>query len=229
MNITEKLRGKTVAFIISLVAVISATVIIIACAVSCRASSITFKSTYFFVCYAMRDNAVSASSISSAVSEYGGAGYILEYDDTFYVTVACYYTENDAEKICDNLKKRNLNCSVLKIEKETYALQSDTANKCAELYRGNLNTLNSLSTLAYECANALDTGEYNQSKATAVVSSIKSGLNGLLSANTDNCFTQNLRRLCAECNDVSGGYIYSKDMRRLQIAIADAVINAELY
>lgn len=229
MNIGEKFRGKAVAFIVSLAAIIAATVIIIACAISCGGGNLKFKSTYYFVCYAMRDNSVSASSISSAVSEYGGAGYILEYDDKYYVTVACYYTESDAEKICDNLKKKNLNCSVLKIEKEDYALRSGDKNGCAELYRGNLNTLNSLSSLAYECANALDTGEYNQNKAASVVSGIKSGLKGLLSANPDNCFTENLRMLCAVCDDVSGGYIYSKDMRRLQIAIADVVINAELY
>lgn len=228
MNIGEKLRSKAVALIISVAATVAATVIIIACAISCGSTSVKFKTTHYFVCYAIRDNAVSASSISSLVSEYGGAGYILEYQENFYVTVACYYSQSDAEKICDNLKKRNLNCSVLKIEKETYSLSSGAAG-CAELYCGNLNTLNSLAVLAYECANALDTGEYNQSKAAAVVSSIKSGLNGLLAANSDNCFTAHLRRLIAECNDVNGGYIYSKDMRKLQIAVADVIINAELY
>ena len=91
-----------------------------------------------------------------------------------------------------------------------------------------MNTLNSLSFLAYECANGLDTGEYNQSKAKGVIDAVKSGLNGLLNANTDNCFTKDLKALIAECDDKKSGYVYSKDMRYLQIAIADAIINTAL-
>ena len=93
---------------------------------------------------------------------------------------------------------------------------------------GNLNTLDALSALAYDCANGLDTGEFTQSKAKEVVSAIKSGLNGLLAANPSNCFTEKLMRLCAECDDKQKGFLYSKDMRYLQIALTDTVINTVL-
>ncbi|MDE6868405.1 MAG: hypothetical protein K2J83_04605, partial [Clostridia bacterium] len=166
--------------------------------------------------------------LSSAVSSYGGAGYILDYDGNYYVTVSCYYDEKDANTVCDSLKRRDLDCTVLSVTTKSYPVQSYSAKRNAKLYQGNLNTLNSLSILAYECANGLDTGEYNQSKAKDVLSAIKNGLIGLKNANTDNCFTNVLENLIDECDDLDGGYLFSKDLRYLQIAIADKIINAEL-
>lgn len=224
------LRGQKISpFFISVVAVITISVAIILVAVSCAGSKITFKTTFYFVCYSVEDNAVSASSVSSAVSNYGGAGYILEYDGEFYVTVSCYYAENDAKTVCESLKRRDLQCEVLEVSTDEYALKSASARQNAQLYLGNLNTLQSLSALAYECANALDTGVYGQSNAKSVISDIGNALEGLLTANEENCFSTELRRLIAECRNAGGGYVYSKDMRKLQIAIADVIINAKLY
>lgn len=222
-------NNKISPFFISVVSVAVITVLVCIFAASCQGAKLKFKTCFYFVCYAMEDNSISAGSISSAVSAYGGAGYIMEHGGKYYVTVSCYYEEKDAENVCRELKDRNLFCSVLKIETEEYRLKTSNAKKHTELYRGNLNTLNSLSRLAYDCANALDTGEYNQSKAKAVIADIKSGLNSLLSANENNCFTAELRRLIAECGDAAGGIVYSKDLRKLQIAIADTIINTELF
>ena len=215
-------------FVISVAAAVIVTVIVCVSAFSCGGGKITFEACYYFVCYAMEDNSVSASSISSAVSNYGGAGYILEYKGTYYVTVACYYEEKDAESVCKEVNGRNMNCSVLKIETCDYSLKSSNARKCADLYKGNLNTLHSLSRMAYECANNLDTAQFDQGKAKTVLANIKNGLEGLLSANSGNCFTDELRRLIAVCDDAASGFIYSKDLRKLQIAITDTVINVQL-
>lgn len=215
-------------FVISVAAAVVVTVIVCVSAFSCGGSKITFKTCYYFVCYAMEDNSISASSISSAVSNYGGAGYILEHKGAYYVTVACYYEEKDAESVCREINGRNMNCSVLKIETNTYALKTSNARKRADLYKGNLNTLHSLSRMAYDCANALDTALYDQVRAKTIISDIKGGLDGLLKANASNCFTDELRRLIAVCEDASSGFVYSKDLRKLQIAIADTIINIQL-
>lgn len=221
-------RKRISPFVLSVSAVICATVIICAAAFCCCTNRIYFETEFFFVCYRAEDNAVSASSVSEAVSSYGGAGYILEYGDVFYVTISCYYTKPDADGVCETLKKRNFNCEVLKVSTGDYTVNS-RSKKNNKLYLGNLNTLVSLSSVAYECANRLDTGEYLQAQAISVVEEIKTALGGLLSANKDNCFTTPLRRLIAECTESGDGFIYSKNMRKLQIAIADAVINADLY
>lgn len=223
-----KVAGKKTPFVLSVATVLAVTAVILAVCLSCSANKLTFKTTFYFICYRTEDNAVSASSISGAVSSYGGAGYILEYGDDFYVTVACYYDDNDATAVCESLKRRDLDCEVVKIETEEYKV-ANASNANNALYLGNLNTLQSLSTLAYGCANALDTGEYGQTQAKSVIADIQNALKGLLNANPDNCFSAQIRRLIAECADAGEGYVYSKDLRRLQIAIADSIINAKLY
>lgn len=216
-------------FSISVAAVVAATVGIIICALYWGSAKIVFETNYYFVCYAVRDNALSADAISDTVSSYGGAGYVLEYGGEYYVTVACYYTKNDAERVRQSLLRRGLNCSLLAVETDEYLLKSSNVRGREQLFKGNLNTLHSLSRLCYDCANGLDTGEYSQSAAKAVLDDVQSALNGLKLANKDNCFSKEIRRLIAECEAVGNGFIYSKDMRKLQIAIADTVINIDLY
>lgn len=214
-------------FVVSVVAAVSATVIICICAVSCGGRRLDFSACYYFVYYTVRDNAVSAGSVSVAVTDYGGAGYVLEYDNEFYVTVSAYYNENEADSVCKSLKKRNLDCKVLEVCKDDYKIAG--LGKNAALYKGNLNTLHSLSQMAYECANALDTGKYGQSAVKSVVADIKTGLDSLISANSDNCFFEELKRLSVICNDLYGGTVYSKNLRALQIAVCDTIINIKLY
>ena len=220
---------KSNAFVVAVAAIIAVTVIICVCAASCGGKKLDFCTTYYYVCYRIADNSVSASSLSGTVESYGGAGYILHYNGNYYVTVSCYYTKNDADTVCSGLKKRELNCSVLEAETPDFAVKGANSSKNVQLYKGNLDTLNSLSLLAYECANKLDTGEYTQSKAKDVTTAIKNSLNGLLKSNSGNCFTTVLRLLIADCEDKQTGFLYSRDMRYLQIALTSAVINAELY
>ena len=214
--------------ILSLAAVLIATVLICFCAVTCSGGKLKFEKTYYFVYYRTSDNAISASSLSEAASNYGGAGYILAYKDSFFVTFACYYKKEEAEKVCSNLKGRDLDCSVLTIETKEYKLQNKNAKNNQKLYSGNLTTLDSLSSLAYECANGLDTGEYSQSKAKQILSSISDTLNGLLKSNANNCFTESIKSLLNDCERVGGGYLLSKNMRYIQIALTDKIIHAEL-
>lgn len=222
------MKRKISPFYAAVAAVLAVTVTVIIFAAACAGSEINFKTTFYFVCYSVSDNAVSAGSFSEAVSSYGGAGYVLEYGEEFYVTVACYYKETDAEAVCRSLRSRQLDCNVLKVITESYRLNAlGGANR--RLYKGNLNTLFTLSSLAYECANGLDTGEYSQSEAKGVISDMESGLKGLLTANPDNCFSPHIKRLLAECAEAKSGIIYSKNLRKIQIAAADVIINVRLY
>lgn len=216
-------------FIISVVTAIIVTASIILGAICFSGISIQFEAEYYFICYAVRDNALSADAISNTVSSYGGAGYILEYGGNYYITVACYYSENEANRVKQNLLKRGLNCSVMNVETNNYSIKSLGAHGKEQLYLGNLNTLHALSELCYLCANGLDTGDYSQNSAKGVLADVVSGLNGLKSANTENCFYIEIKRLIAECDAIDSGYLYSKDMRKLQIAITDTIINIELY
>ena len=208
--------------------VLLTTVIICLGTATCSGGKLKFKKTYYFVYYRMSDNELSASSLSQTVSNYGGAGYVLNYRDKYYVTFACYDKQDEAEAVCSNLKKRDLECDVLKIEIKEYKLQNRNAKKNQNLYLGNLNTLTSLSSLAYECANGLDTGEYSQDGAKQVLATISDTLRGLLKNNENNCFTLSIKDLIENCENLQGGYLLSKNMRYIQIAIADKILHAEL-
>lgn len=224
-----KLRGEKISpFFLSIFLVLAVTLTVCIFALSCSEQSLDYSATFYLVCCYVKDNVLSADNLSGTVSDYGGAGYVLEYEDSYYVTVACYYSENDANTVCASLKRRELDCTVLCAERDDFSLPR-TSKKNAALYTGNLNTLQSLSILAYECANGLDTGTLSQSSAKGVISDIESGIVGLKYANPDNCFTGELYRLSAECSEAADGYLYSKNMRRLQIAIVDCILNVVLY
>ena len=209
-------------------AVILTTVIICLCAATCSGGKLKFEKTFYFAYYRTSDNAISASSLSEAVENYGGAGYVFYRDGNYFVTYSCYFKEADAKTVISNLKKRDLDCALLKVEIKEYKLQNRNAKKNKELYLGNLNTLSSLSTLAYECANGLDTGEYSQSKAKSILSSITDKLKVLLKKNENNCFTENIKDLLDDCKRSNSGYLRSRDMRYVQIAIIDKILKAEL-
>lgn len=221
-------KGLNLQMILVLGAVILTTVIICFSAMSCSGGKLKFEKTFYFVYYRMSDNAVSASSLSDAVSSYGGAGYTFNHNKNYYVTFSCYYRDEEAQAVCSNLKKRDLECSVLKVEIKEYKLQNRNAKNNQKLYLGNLETMYSLSTLAYECANGLDTGDYSQAKAKLILSSIADTLNGLLKANENNCFTLNIKSLIDECERAGSGYLLSKNMRYVQIALTDKILHAEL-
>ena len=209
-------------------AIILTTVIICLSAVTCSGGKLKFEKTYYFVYYRMSDNALSASSLSGAASSYGGAGYVLCHNDKYYVTFSCYSRENEAKTVCSNLKKRDLECAVLEVGITGYKLQNSNSKSNQSLYLGNLNTLDSLSALAYECANGLDTGEYSQEQAKQILTTICDTLKGLLRTNENNCFTQSIQSLVEECEKANGGYLLSKNMRYIQIAIADKILHVEL-
>lgn len=202
-----------VAFVITLAAV----------AINCQ--TLTFNTEYFFVYYSEQDDAQSASSISSAVESYGGAGYIVEVDGKYYITVACYYTLTDAQTVCANLKERGLDCSTLSAKKSGYALTTARARQNAQKYLNNFAVLDKLSKTLYGAANSLDSGAAGQEEAKAVLEFARTTLNGLALENADNCFLPEINYLSAECKDCAYGYIKSSSLRALQIAVIDCIMN----
>jgi hypothetical protein len=162
------------------------------------------------------------------VQNLGGAGYIVKCGDKYYITIACYYDEEDAQSVCENLKGKLYSCDVLEVEVKNLSVSGNAKNN-ANKYSGNLTTLHSLSKICYLAANGIDSGEYDQTKAKGALDGVMRSLNGLLADNVSNPFTSELARLIAECEDVYyGGYVYSRDVRKVQVAITDCIANINL-
>ncbi len=197
-------------------------------------SSLDFSAVFYYVCYKSPTDSMSAASVSGVVHSYGGAGYIVENEGEYFVTIACYYEEKDALEVEKNLKSKGLSCNVVEVKREKISLPPSARAK-AESFKGTLNTLVSLSRMCYELANGMDGGGGftgrggNQDEAKSVLAEVETGLNGLLRGNADNCFSAELDALIAECEDVSSGYVFSYDVRRLQVAICDSIIHVRLY
>lgn len=183
---------------------------------------------FYYVCYDCPTDAVSASSISSLVESYGGAGYIICEDGEYYVTVACYYDEKDAQSVASTLAKKQLDCKVISAERESFTLSS-ARRRYAKRHLSVLNLLLQTSYILYDLANAVDSLECDQLQAKAVLGDVQTTLEGLERDNRSGCFAEATAALVAECEDVNYGYILSRDVRRLQIAVCDAIINTEIY
>lgn len=218
----RKLR-KYAGFAAGIAGVVLASVLICYCAFSYGKKTIDFGAEYYFICYKITDNSSSAASLSDTVSSYGGAGYILNYENRYYITVSCYYSEEDAKKVQGGLQFKDLNCTILKTERKNIRARGN-----ASLYLGNLKTLHSLSEIAYVCANKLDTGEIGQEEVKKIFADFKSGLNGLISLNQENPFTEKLLNALAICEDRERGFIKSADMRYVQIALIDIILSVEI-
>lgn len=191
-------------------------------------STIDFETTFYYVCYNSPSDVHSASSVSTLVKSYGGAGYVVKNGNDYYVTVSCYYKESDALSVCKTLKNKGMECFVQETKVKKKSLKG-SAKSQKKKYLGNLNTLLSLSVVCYDLANSLDNFTCNQSGAKAILSEVKNGLDALCRQNAANCFSSELSALQKEREDASEGYVFSCDVRRLQIAMCDCIVNVKLY
>lgn len=205
-----------------------ATAVCIACIKLFGGTSIDFYAEFYYVCYDSPPDDTSMVSISDLVQSYGGAGYIATANGKSNVTVSCYYSQDDANSVCQQLNKKGLSCNVVKAQTPERKLYG-SARTNLSIYQGNLNTLYSISQTCYSLANSVDNLQVGQNGAKSILKEIIITLNGLLNANQQNCFADELDYLITECEDISYGYVFSYGIRRLQIAVCDCIVNANIY
>ena len=111
-------------------ALAAAALIIIASAVAAAPSCVSravFSVRYHFVCYKSADDAHTAASVSSVVQSHGGAGYIVKTGDDYRVAAGCYYSAEDARKVCSALSDSGLACDAVEAGVDGYDLPRDLA------------------------------------------------------------------------------------------------------
>lgn len=193
---------------------------------ACGGERLPFCAKFCFVCYKTQDDAFSASSISSAVQSFGGAGYVISYGGKYYITFACYYGEEQAQSVCAALRDSGLDCEVLKVEVDGYDISEKNSGLARE-YCGYLSTLCQLADVLYNTANALDSGAVGQEAAKGIISDAKLSLQGLYKNPALSSFAEEMEYILSEFSEVCAGYVYARDVRALQIALCDSVINAD--
>lgn len=223
-----KVRGrlfKIFATLLPFAAVISA--LGVAFAELFGGEAVACDTTFYYVYYATPQTDSSSAAISDLVHSYGGAGYVATVDNKCFVVVSCYYVKDDADNVVGQLNERGVSCAVCSVKVPERTLYA-SARRNAKKYEGNLKTLISASKACYDLANALDGLSVGQEEAKSILSEIKSVINGLSCANAGNCFEKELNYLLAECDDVAYGYVFSYNVRRLQVAVCDTVVNVNI-
>ena len=197
-------------------------------AVSCTDESISYSTTFYFVYCYEADGEDEAESLAGAVRAYGGAGYSLSYGGKYYIAASCYYSETAALSVCESLNRRGLSCGVLTAERESYSLTTTSAVSNSQSLKGAIDSLYGFGKVLYECAAALDTGG-SQSDAKSVIRSVRSVISALLRTDSCACFSPYLNYIYSLCDDlVYGSYVYSRDVRYVQIAAADCLLKVTL-
>ena len=217
-------RFRMAALLLLLVLLLSFTV----AAVSCSGESLSYTVTFYFVYCYEAGGEDEADSLADAVRSFGGAGYSLSYGGKYYIAASCYYSEISALSVCESLNRRGLSCGLLTAERESYSLTTSFARTNSQSLKGAINSLYGFGKVLYECAAALDTGG-SQSDAKSAVKDAQSVISALLRSDSLACFSPYLNYIYALCDDiVYGGYVYSRDVRYVQIASADCLLKVTL-
>ena len=197
-------------------------------AVSCSGESLSYTVTFYFVyCYEVGGD-YEADLLADAVQAFGGAGYSLSYGGKYYIAASCYYSETSALSVCESLNRRGLSCGILTAKRESYSLTTSSARANFQSLKGAIDSLYGFGKVLYECAAALDTGG-SQSEAKSAVKDAQSVISALLRSDSLTCFSPYLNYIYALCDDiVYGGYVYSRDVRYVQIASADCLLKVTL-
>lgn len=218
----KKIHLRAVAIVACAAAIIVAAAII--AAIPFCGSTIEFSARYFFVCYKSADDAHYVDSISSIVQSYGGAGYIAKIGSEYYITVACYYEQEDAQGVQESLSQSGLNCRVIETYAGGYEIPAALRTEKNNIM-GALTALDQLGNIFYQMANGLDGGGLSQSAASSVIDDAYVMLGGLQSYSFGQNFADEIAYLRTLVGDVGGGNIYARDMRALQIAVCDCLLN----
>lgn len=217
---TQKTKLKAaLLFVAAAIIVMSA---VIAALPSCN-DKLEFSARYFFVCYENPDDALSASTISSTVQSFGGAGYIVKIGEGYRVVVACYYSKEDAEKVIGNLSEEGRPVTLVEAYiggyDFPYALKGEM-NGIA----GALAKLNELGAIYYSLANALDGGTLSPQAAEGVLAENLSVLRELKATMSSNALGEEIAYLVALAEEVSAP-VAGREARALQVAVCDAILN----
>lgn len=208
-------------------ALAAAALIIIASAVAAAPSCVSraaFSVRYHFVCYKSADDAHTAASVSSVVQSHGGAGYIVKTGDDYRVAAGCYYSAEDARKVCSALSDSGLACDAVEAGVDGYDLPRDLAPH-ADAVLGAIRTLDQLGRIFYGAANGLDGGTMTADAALSLIADARSAAAAVAAGQRENALGEEAAYLVALMDDIGSARVTAREVRALQVAVCDAVLN----
>ena len=178
-------------------------------------ADVTLDLKYYFLVRDCDDS--TSAAVVGEVYSAGGAGYL----DGESVILACYDAKADARRVCSLMEQKGETVHVTERELKSLTLRGDRA-RYGEKVKENAETAKSVARLLYDTANGLETGTLSQSLAKANVKGAADALNGLIARNGDKIFeawNRTLYAVAADLRDVTGGLLFAKDVRYVQISL----------
>lgn len=188
---------------------------------------ISFGKDYYFLVKDCEETTVTA--VTGDIYSAGGAGYLLEGDNA--VAVACYFKESSAESVRKNLEEKGTETRLVVKSPAELTLRGGRAAYKKQI-ESNLETVDSFAHILYETANGLERSELSQKEAKAALGGVVSSLKGLIASNGEDIFSLwnvALKEAERKGSELSGGLLFSKDLRYLQTMLCDKTVNMTNY
>lgn len=190
---------------------------------------VSLERQYYFLVRDCEDT--TAAAVAGQSYNAGGAGYVLETSGKSCVALACYFSEQDAERVLGAMREKEVSCYILALGTKEFSLSGgDAAQK--ERIEGNVETVETCARILYETANGLERTSLSQEGARAAVRGTMTSLRGLASGNEERFFdlwNAELISALRRGETIADGILFSKDLRYLQVKLCMAIVNADRY
>ncbi len=180
--------------------------------------------TFYFLVLPVEDKTVSAWSQNVYVS--GGAGYVFTHEKQDYVALASYPTQAVAEGVQGTLQEKGQEVLILPLTLNALYFVGRENVEAQASVEGTVTTLLGCTQLLYNTANGVDSGQYTQNEARAVIDELKRVLVGLQSEGLA-AFDNLLGGAVKECTAMTSGIIYAKDIRYLQLSLSHGLYSLQ--
>ncbi|MGN1213133.1 MAG: hypothetical protein ACI4TZ_03725 [Christensenellales bacterium] len=119
---------------------------------------------YFAVVVAEGKSYFDVSDIDKQIKQQGGAGYVLNLNNNCYVIANIYPTNEDAQKVCDNLSN-SFNATVLTLKLSSLVLSTEYTSAQITALKNSLDLVNQSHQKLYDVCISLDKGEILDAEA----------------------------------------------------------------
>lgn len=142
---------------------------------------VNVNSVYFVSAEKFSDKSL-AESFATELGEVGGAGFVFEKNNMFYCLTSMYLNENDAKKVCNNLKIEYTNVEYIKLNFKAHNFSNLDNKENVEISKRISNSFNNMLNFYIEAFISLDKGETTQSKINLKSLSIISEIDDLINS-----------------------------------------------
>lgn len=122
------------------------------------------QTNYYAVVVAEGQDYFAVSGVDKQIKQQGGAGYVINLNNTCYVIANIYSSRDDAQKVCDNLAD-TFSATVLQLNLSNLVLSAEYTIEQITALKNTLNLVNQSHQKLYDICLSFDKGEILDAEA----------------------------------------------------------------